>query len=109
MLADQVPEGGLVLVGDDQGGGAHAQGEELHAAGAELAEHGLVGDLLVHDQHLGVRSTLNLLRLEAFWTGTPLTGSEPAISPASNSAWPRNKELTTRVNAAGKHKGTGAA
>jgi hypothetical protein len=30
---------------------AHAQGEELDAAGVELAEHGLVGDFLVHDQH----------------------------------------------------------
>src|SRR5215470_10824073 len=38
----------------DQGRRAHAQGEELDAAAVELAEHGLVGDLLVHDQHLRV-------------------------------------------------------
>jgi hypothetical protein len=39
-----------------QGGGAHAQGGELDAAAVELAEDGLGGDLLVHDQHLRVRA-----------------------------------------------------
>ena len=37
-----------------QGGRAHPQGGELDAAGVELAEDGLGGDLLVHDQHLRV-------------------------------------------------------
>ena len=38
----------------DQGGGAHPQGEELDPAGVEFGEHGLGGDLLVHDQQVRV-------------------------------------------------------
>ncbi len=37
-----------------QRGRAHAQGEEGDAAVVEFAEHGVGGDLLVHDQHAGV-------------------------------------------------------
>src|SRR5215475_13936755 len=45
----------------DQGRGAHGQGEELDAAGVELAEDLLVGDLLVHDQHCRVLAGYGLL------------------------------------------------
>ena len=45
--------------------------------------------------HVYMACALNLLRLEAYWTGTPLTGSEPATWHASNSASPHEPELTT--------------
>ena len=47
--------------------------------------------------HVYMACALNLLRLEAYWTGTRWTGSEPATWHASNSASSHDPELTTRV------------
>jgi hypothetical protein len=54
--------------------------------------------------HAHMACALNLLRLEAYWTGTRWTGSEPATWHAWNSASPhdQDQELTTRIASAPK-------
>ncbi len=50
--------------------------------------------------HTYMACALNLLRLHAYWTGTPLDRREPATSHASNSASSHDPELTTGIDRA---------
>jgi len=45
---------GQVVDGVHEAGRAHAEGEEFDAAFVEFAEHGVGGDLLVHDEYVRV-------------------------------------------------------
>ena len=47
--------------------------------------------------HIYMACALNLLRLEAFWTGTPLDRQRTSHLAHSNSASPHDGELTTRI------------
>ena len=53
-------------------------------------------------EHTYAAAALNLIRLDAWWNGHPLTGPAPAASPSSKPNRPHERELTTRVGTTGR-------
>ena len=87
-----------------QAGYARRAGAEgtMHQAASHGARHARYRGLpTTRLDHVYMACALNLLRLEAFWTGTPLD-RQPATWHDSNSAVPHDPGLTTRITPVGK-------